>query len=190
MPSHCNSEHSWEISSARFTTQNQDNRTPRPHCLVASAVLHCVLNVSRLYFGVSYFKDCPQQPNIPNYLLGLVLISLLTHPLFTTAFGRRSRHPPQPPSCFKSCLKCLLSLVGITWLLAGDVWVFSVYQPNYAPAAVSGRYCNKNLYMFAFWNAAFETWGIFYFVTCTLKVRLCYVWMNPAPAATAFQMNV
>lgn len=69
--------------------------------------------------GVSYFKDCPQQPNIPNYLLGLVLISLLTHPLFTTAFGRRSRHPPQPPSCFKSCLKCLLSLVGITWLLAG-----------------------------------------------------------------------
>ncbi|XP_075884470.1 uncharacterized protein LOC142889540 isoform X4 [Nelusetta ayraudi] len=86
---------------------------------VASAVLHCVLNVSRLYFGVSYFKDCPQQPNIPNYLLGLVLISLLTHPLFTTAFGRRSRHPPQPPSCFKSCLKCLLSLVGITWLLAG-----------------------------------------------------------------------
>lgn len=73
---------------------------------------------------------------------------------------------------------------------AGDVWVFSVYQPNYDPAAVSGRYCNKNLYMFAFWNAVFETWGIFYFVTCTLKVLLCYVWMNPAPAATAFQMNV
>lgn len=73
---------------------------------------------------------------------------------------------------------------------AGDVWVFSVYQPNYDPAAVSGLYCNKHLYTFAFWNAVFETWAIFYFVTSAFKVLLCHVRMNPAPADTAFHMNV
>lgn len=61
---------------------------------------------------VSYFKYCLQQPNIPNYLLGLVLISLLTHPFFTRAFQSRLHRPSRPP-------KCLLSLLGFTWLLAG-----------------------------------------------------------------------
>lgn len=73
---------------------------------------------------------------------------------------------------------------------AGDMWVFSVYQPNYDPAAVSGLYCNEDLYTFAFWNAVLETWGIFYFVTSALKVLLCHVRINPAPAGTAFHMNV
>lgn len=72
---------------------------------------------------------------------------------------------------------------------AGDVWVFSVYQPNYDPAAADGRYCNKNLYTFAFWNAVYETFAMFVVVAKFLKGMMCYVVMNPAPANRAFYRN-
>lgn len=73
---------------------------------------------------------------------------------------------------------------------AGDVWVFSIYQPNYDPAAADGRYCNKNLYTFAFWNAVYETFAMFVVVTKFLKGLMCYVVMNPGAANRAFSSNV
>ncbi|PWA28784.1 hypothetical protein CCH79_00012906, partial [Gambusia affinis] len=91
-------------------------------------------------------RDCPQQPNIPNYLLGLALIPLLMIPFVT---------------------------------LPGDVWVFSVYQPNYDPSAADGFYCNKTLYTFAFWNAVFETFGFGVLLAKFCKGMLCYVIMSP-----------
>lgn len=73
---------------------------------------------------------------------------------------------------------------------AGDVWVFSVYQPNYDPAAADGIYCNKNLYTFAFWNAVYETFAMFVIVAKFLKGLMCYVVMSPAPENRAFYRNV
>lgn len=69
--------------------------------------------------GVSYFNDCPQQPHIPNYLLGLALITLLTVPFFTLPWESSPARPHDPPKSFESCLMCLISLFSITWLVAG-----------------------------------------------------------------------
>lgn len=35
------------------------------------------------------------------------------------------------------------------WFIIGSVWVYKEYEPNYDP--IVGKYCNKNLYLFAFW---------------------------------------
>uniref|UniRef100_A0A8C9ZNA7 Uncharacterized protein n=1 Tax=Sander lucioperca TaxID=283035 RepID=A0A8C9ZNA7_SANLU len=121
--------------------------------------------------GVVYFKDCPQQPNIPNYLLGLALMTLLMIPYVTLPCERDAAQPQEHPKGFKACLPCLINLFFCTWILAGDVWVFSVYQPNYDPAAADGAYCDKTLYTFAFWNAVWETFVILlYAMSCLFYV--------------------
>lgn len=69
--------------------------------------------------GLVYFKDCPQQPNIPNYLLGLALVPLLLIPFVTFACESNAAQRQQHPGGFKSCLGCLISLFTFTWILAG-----------------------------------------------------------------------
>uniref|UniRef100_A0A3Q1FAK6 Uncharacterized protein n=1 Tax=Acanthochromis polyacanthus TaxID=80966 RepID=A0A3Q1FAK6_9TELE len=131
---------------------------------------------------VVYFKDCPQQPNIPNYLLGLALIQLLMVSFVTLPCESEAAQPREHPRGFKAFLIFLLSLFTFTWILIGDVWVFSVYQPNYDPTAADGLYCNKSLYTFAFWNAVLETFVIGVLLAKFIKGLLCFVKMTPVPA--------
>uniref|UniRef100_A0A3B5KZE6 Uncharacterized protein n=1 Tax=Xiphophorus couchianus TaxID=32473 RepID=A0A3B5KZE6_9TELE len=123
--------------------------------------------------SIVYFRDCPQQPNIPNYLLGLALIPLLMIPFVTLpceSYGL-FMNEQNTDSAKLQCLSPVYSL--------GDVWVFSVYQPNYDPSAADGLYCNKTLYTFAFWNAIFETFGFGVLLAKFCKGMLCYVNMSP-----------
>lgn len=36
--------------------------------------------------------------------------------------------------------------------LTGSVWVYAIYPPNYNSTVVGEPYCNKTLYLFAFWT--------------------------------------
>ncbi|XP_023201871.1 uncharacterized protein LOC102235776 isoform X1 [Xiphophorus maculatus] len=124
-------------------------------------------------------RDCPQQPNIPNYLLGLALIPLLMIPFVTLpceSYGAQTRERPRG---FKACMEGFIGLFIFIWSLLGDVWVFSVYQPNYDPSAADGLYCNKTLCTFAFWNVVFETFGFGVLLAKFCKGMLCYVNMSP-----------
>ncbi|KAM4714748.1 transmembrane protein 272-like [Anableps anableps] len=162
---------------------------PRPPRLSVGAVITCtVLTVARVIFGVVYFNDCPQQPNIPNYLLGLALIPLLMIPFVTLPCESYAAQPREHPRGFKACMGGLMGLLIFIWCLSGGVWVFSVYQPNYDPSAADGLYCNKNLYTFAFWNAVLETFGFGVLLAKFCKGMLCYV--NMSPVNTDFYRNV
>lgn len=164
---------------------------PRPPRLtVAVTVGQTAMALAQVIFGVVYFKDCPQQPNIPNYLLGMALASLMMIPYVTLPCESHAAQPQQQPRGFKACLLCLINLSFLMWIVAGDVWVFSVYQPNYDPAAADGLYCNKTLYTFAFWNAVFETFAIWVVLATLCKGVMCYVRMSPAPANRDFSGNV
>uniref|UniRef100_A0A096M9S2 Uncharacterized protein n=1 Tax=Poecilia formosa TaxID=48698 RepID=A0A096M9S2_POEFO len=129
--------------------------------------------------GVVYFRDCPQQPNIPNYLLGLALIALLMIPFVTLPCESYAAQPREHPRGFKACMAGFVVLFIFVWFLLGAVWVFSVYQPNYDPSAADGLYCNKTLYTFAFWNAVLETFGLGALLAKFCKGMLCYVNMSP-----------
>ncbi|XP_031145790.1 transmembrane protein 272-like isoform X1 [Sander lucioperca] len=161
-----------------------------PRLSVAVTVQWVVITLARVIFGVVYFKDCPQQPNIPNYLLGLALMTLLMIPYVTLPCERDAAQPQEHPKGFKACLPCLINLFFCTWILAGDVWVFSVYQPNYDPAAADGAYCDKTLYTFAFWNAVWETFVILVLLARLCKGLLCCVMMSPATTNRDFYGNV
>ncbi|KAM9424144.1 transmembrane protein 272-like isoform 1-T1 [Pholidichthys leucotaenia] len=145
---------------------------------VEAVIAWVVLALARVIFGTVYFRDCPQQPYIPIYLLGMALgamwrLGLVTFPSV--------RHRPRELRGFRAFLTCLLDLYISIMFLAGTWWVFSVYQPNYDPTAADGLYCNKTLYTFAFWNVVFEIFGLAVAVVTVCKGMLCYVIMTPAP---------
>ncbi|XP_069575040.1 transmembrane protein 272-like isoform X1 [Brachyistius frenatus] len=157
---------------------------------IAVVVLWVVLSTSRVLFGFVYFQDCPQQPNIPVYLLGLGLMPLIVLPFVTLPCESDPAQRRQLASGFAGCLLGLIGLFPFMWILAGDVWVFSVYQPNYDPSAADGLYCNKTLYTFAFWNAAYDTFGIGVLLAGLCKRLLCFVTMRPARTNTDFYGHV
>ncbi|GLD53804.1 transmembrane protein 272-like isoform X1 [Lates japonicus] len=157
---------------------------------VAVTVAFVILTLARIIFGVVYFKDCPQQPNIPNFLLGLALIPVLMIPFVILPCETEAAQPQEYPTGCKACLLFLISLFIWIWILAGIVWVFSIYQPNYDPTAVDGLYCNKTLYTFAFWNAVYEIYGIWVVLAKLCKGLLCYVIARPAPTNRDFYGHV
>ncbi|XP_026209282.1 transmembrane protein 272 isoform X2 [Anabas testudineus] len=164
---------------------------PRPPKLsVAATVVWVFLIPTRVIFGVVFLNDCPQQPNIPNFLLGLALASLLLIPFVTFSCESDAALPQQHPSASKVCLLWLITLFIITWIVAGDVWVFSIYQPNYDPTAGDGLYCNKTLYTFAFWNALWETFSFWVVLGKFFKGLMCGVIMIPAPRDGDFHRHV
>lgn len=95
-----------------------------------------------------YKNDCPQQPYIPIYLMVIGIITLLSS--FCTmasnfTFG----------SLYTVCsgLSCLVSLFLCCWFIAGNVWIYSIYEPNYNKTTTSVEpYCDKTVYLFAFWT--------------------------------------
>ncbi|XP_038588615.1 transmembrane protein 272-like [Micropterus salmoides] len=171
----------------RFQVKPPPTRPPR--LSVAATGVRAVVILAQIIFGAVYFKDCPQQPNIPNFLLGLALLQLLMIPYVTLPCESHAAQPREHPRGFKACLLCLISLLILTWVLAGGVWVFSVYQPNYDPTAADGLYCDKTLYTFAFWTIVLEIMCFLVILAKFCKGLLCYVKMSPAPANTDFYRN-
>ncbi|XP_044040777.1 transmembrane protein 272-like [Siniperca chuatsi] len=117
--------------------------------------------------GAVYEFDCPRQPYIPIYLLVMGVISLLLAVLSilpcTAGFGNHSK-----------ARSCLVSLFFFCWF-AGNVWIYSIYEPNYNKTTTSmDTYCNKTLYPFAFWttNLNYILLGLILFSSCCTRL-LC-----------------
>uniref|UniRef100_A0A8C1RUB0 Si:dkey-19b23.12 n=1 Tax=Cyprinus carpio TaxID=7962 RepID=A0A8C1RUB0_CYPCA len=101
--------------------------------------------------GAVYLQDCPQQCYIPVYVLvcGVFIIFLLLLsclPCTTETEEERQR------SFIRNVLKCLVSVILVCWMICGSVWIYSVYPPNYNQTMAGDAYCNKTLYLFAFWT--------------------------------------
>ena len=47
-------------------------------------------------------------------------------------------------------LLALMHLFLIAWFIAGNVWIYKNHEPNYTDPS-SLDFCNKTLYLFAFW---------------------------------------
>ncbi|XP_071316100.1 transmembrane protein 272-like [Trachinotus anak] len=104
--------------------------------VVSNVVIFFIMLIVQLTVGAVFYSDCPRQPLIPVYLVVTGVILLL--------------------GC---CVKCniifryLVSLFFFCWFIAGNVWIYSIYEPNYNKNTTQvSPYCNKTLYMVAFWT--------------------------------------
>uniref|UniRef100_A0A3P9D3Q6 Uncharacterized protein n=1 Tax=Maylandia zebra TaxID=106582 RepID=A0A3P9D3Q6_9CICH len=102
-------------------------------------VILFVMHIAQLIMGALNLHDCPREPFIPIYLLVVGVVTLLFSIL----------------QCCRNCRSawsCLVSLFVFCWFIAGNVWIYSVYEPNYNKTASPHMYCDKTLYLFAFWT--------------------------------------
>ncbi|XP_045553300.1 transmembrane protein 272 isoform X2 [Salmo salar] len=131
--------------------------------------------------GVMYRNDCPQQPYIPSYLQGMAIFNLIMTTWMSFPWDPEGRGQQTPKSCICVSLQLWLALSGFCWIIAGNVWIFSIYQPNYDPTRSDGQYCNKTLYTFAFWNAVLENLALGAMLANCCKGLFCGILLNGQP---------
>ena len=104
-------------------------------------MLFLVLNIIMLVVGILKKDDCPIQQNVPLYLIVAGAIGIISKVL---PFINRKLD-----WCLLDLLVSVSYLFEFIWVILGSVWIYSIYKPNFNPAA--GDYCNETAYLLGFW---------------------------------------
>ena len=121
---------------------------------------------------------------IPIYLIVAGSIGLLSTSCACAVEYREDREnrvvtiPPQPVSPYWQVIKQLRSLVLLllfAWFIAGNVWIYKNYEPNYTDPK-SPYFCHKTLYLFAFWviNSYYILFGGVFVIVCVTYIISCF----------------
>uniref|UniRef100_A0A7N6AVB0 Uncharacterized protein n=2 Tax=Anabas testudineus TaxID=64144 RepID=A0A7N6AVB0_ANATE len=128
---------------------------PSTPTVVLSKLLGCALPIAQVAIGSVYLHDCPRQYLIPIFLIvagvvGFVLSVLSCLPCTQETNNDSTNSSPLSRICI--IWNSLTSLFLSCWFIAGSVWIYSIYEPNYNKNTTNvDPYCNKTLYLFAFW---------------------------------------
>ncbi|KAG9346365.1 hypothetical protein JZ751_006676 [Albula glossodonta] len=121
--------------------------------LVCSKLIMCALPIAQIAVGAVYLRDCPQQHYIPIYLVVLGAFALLLGVLSCLPCTREPQDGGQSAlSTLSSVWNSLVSFFLFCWFIAGNVWIYSIYPANFNQMSSNTTYCNKTLYLFAFWT--------------------------------------
>lgn len=122
-----------------------------------------------IVIGTSYLKECPVEEFIPIYLIVGGVFGVMKNLLNFWSRCRKNEDTEerlrQKP--YDTILNCFL----FAWFIAGCVWIYRVYEPDYIDSS-SQIYCNKTLYLFAFWlvTSIFIILGLIIGCLCCLTV--------------------
>ncbi|XP_074479866.1 transmembrane protein 272-like [Sebastes fasciatus] len=128
--------------------------TPPTPVLGCSKIFFCVMPIAQIAIGAVHLDDCPRQHYIPVYLIvvgifGLMLGVLSCLPCTKTPEDGTS----SPISRLCTAWNSLITFFLFCWFIAGNVWIYSIYQPNYNKNTTNtDPYCDRTLYLFAFWT--------------------------------------
>ncbi|XP_070552895.1 transmembrane protein 272-like [Ptychodera flava] len=145
-------------------------------CLITSAV-GMAIPIAMIIIGSIYKDDCRAEPYIPLYLIVSGAFSIAFFFLSACAGDKKRRlvtdGGEDDDSSSYSCAKFLSSLISLfllAWFIAGNVWIYGTYEPDYSNTEADD-YCHKTLYLFSFWlmNATYILLGL----TCCLGCLAC-----------------
>ncbi|KAJ8945446.1 hypothetical protein NQ318_009904 [Aromia moschata] len=129
-----------------------------------------VIPICMIVMGSIYLHDCPQGEYIPVYLLVGGIFGIVKQLLHLSARVRQTEEERQEENLRQSPTQTLLNCFMLGWFIIGSVWVYKEYEPNYDPTY--GKYCNKNLYLFAFWliTSVYILLGIVTVCLCSISI--------------------
>ncbi|CAK6952916.1 transmembrane protein 272-like isoform X1 [Scomber scombrus] len=124
---------------------------------------------AHLGVGLVHINDCPRQPFIPIYLCGFGALFLLM--LFClAAYSNMSN------KCNMGCFWGTIA-VFFCWFFAGSITIYSIFEPNYEKTRHPDSYCNKILYLFAFWSTNLingVTFSYLSYYCCSITIYFIY----------------
>ncbi|CAM4515643.1 unnamed protein product [Leuciscus chuanchicus] len=145
-------------------------------CLVISKLLLLAIPIAQIAIGAVYLKDCPQQHYIPVYVLVCGVFSMFLALLSCLPCARETEEGNRTSlSLACSVWNALVSTFLFCWLISGSVWIYSIYPPNYNQTVAGDPYCNKTLYLFAFWTTTlgYILLGLGLLIGCCFCICTC-----------------
>ncbi|KYN22731.1 PREDICTED: uncharacterized protein LOC105147300 isoform X1 [Acromyrmex echinatior] len=129
-----------------------------------------VVPICMMVIGGLYLYDCPQGEYIPVYLLVGGGFGVFKQLLTLSARVRQRQEERDEERIRQSPTQTLINCFMLGWFIIGSMWVYKEYEPNYDPAL--GKYCNKTLYLFAFWliTSVYICMGIITAGLCSISV--------------------
>lgn len=119
-----------------------------------------------MYFtGAKYKDECPIETKIPIYLIVGGSVGIFRNLL---SLCQRARKENEGEEKKKNPVESILDCFMLAWFICGNVWIYSNYEPSYENS--SSKYCDKTLYLFAFWITTAT-----YILLGTLCVCVCFV---------------
>ncbi|CAD5119325.1 DgyrCDS7949 [Dimorphilus gyrociliatus] len=119
--------------------------------------------ISMIVIGSIYKGDCPREKYIPIYLIVAGAFGVLKNisSLFQRCKNRNEENAEEANSKtnpFDSLIGCFL----FGWFVAGNVWIYKIYDDFDDKNKESADYCNPTLYYFSFWI----TTAVYIFALC------------------------
>uniref|UniRef100_A0A3B3VSY9 Si:dkey-19b23.12 n=1 Tax=Poecilia latipinna TaxID=48699 RepID=A0A3B3VSY9_9TELE len=151
-------------------------KDPPPAVLGVSKVILCIMPIAYIAVGSVYLNDCPVQQKIPIYLIVSGVFTIVLNLLSCLPNTRNTKERPRTTAGqVVTVWNSLVSLFLFCWFITGNLWIYSVYQPEYNKNATdTSRYCNKTLYLFAFWNTTLVYILVILFVLTGCCVLFCF----------------
>jgi len=112
---------------------------------------------------------------IPIYLIVLGAFGIFRHFLGMHSQCKKRQDGAEQDSdeaYKKTFLERLVDCFLIAWFIAGNVWIYRIYEPSYDKLSFPTDYCDQTLYLFSFWlmNASYIFVGLF---CCCMCCMLC-----------------
>ncbi|KAI3376386.1 hypothetical protein L3Q82_016867 [Scortum barcoo] len=149
---------------------------PPTPILACSKLVVCVMPIAQIAIGAVYLHDCPRQHYIPIYLIVVGVFGLVLALLSCLPCAQEPKDGPSNPlSRVCATWNSLTSVFMFCWFIAGNVWIYSIYEPNYNKNTTNvDPYCNKTLYLFAFWTTTLVYILLGVGLLCSCCVLFCF----------------
>ncbi|ESP00045.1 hypothetical protein LOTGIDRAFT_230986 [Lottia gigantea] len=110
--------------------------------------------IAMICMGSIHLEDCPRERFIPIYLIVAGAFGAFRNLVsFVPRLCKSDDEEETPPEAKKKGQKSfhLIDCFLFGWFIAGNVWIYRVYNDFNATDPTSSYYCEPTLYYFAFW---------------------------------------
>ncbi|KAM9827325.1 transmembrane protein 272-like [Neosynchiropus ocellatus] len=120
---------------------------PKP-VSISSLTGACILAGAKIALGAMHLDDCPIQPYIPIYLIVFGVFSIVVSIISALPWTRQPRDERTALGGILLVIRNVLNTFLFAWFIAGSYWIYSLHATGHYP----GFFCNRVLYLFAFWT--------------------------------------